>query len=194
MLGHFKEFSMKILTFRGGLDFFGPKMATCCRSWPFKGPKSLRPPFKSQFSWRIPWNGPRNGFSCNKMIIPRPIYSSVELIVKICSARCSRWLWAPRWKQGPPALPWLSNFKLPSQFLSLTSHLGTHLWQNCFVCNIFCTWNRAYKKKYFFFLSSFNIFVFTANLNIVSDTGTYVKIYICSQIQNFTNNFKYCSV
>ena len=27
-LGHFKGFSMKISTLKGGLDFFGPQMAT----------------------------------------------------------------------------------------------------------------------------------------------------------------------
>ena len=59
---------------------FCPKMAPRCRLWPFKGQKKSWPPLKVSILMALPpWNGLRNGFSRNKMIIPRPIYSTAAV-------------------------------------------------------------------------------------------------------------------
>jgi hypothetical protein len=74
---------MKILPSKGGLDFFGPKMALASAQGHWRGQKSLSPLWKARFSVSTPSIGPRYGFPRLKIIISRNIYKIGPLIVII---------------------------------------------------------------------------------------------------------------
>ena len=52
--GHYSGFSMQICSFRGGLDFLGPKMGPRFAQAHFKGPKKSLPPLKLQICMENP--------------------------------------------------------------------------------------------------------------------------------------------